>query len=76
MSCNLVSEAVRRARGGFKMKIDNCFLYIMDQLELVKLNYKALAEYIYNDEQAIVRLDMSEYMESHKQVNYWFTTRI
>jgi len=62
-----VSEAVRRARVGLKDENRPIASFIfmgptgVGKTELAK----ALAEYIYNDEQAIVRLDMSEYMESH-----------
>lgn len=62
-----VSEAVRRARVGLKDEDRPIASFIfmgptgVGKTELAK----ALAEYIYNDEQAIIRLDMSEYMESH-----------
>lgn len=62
-----VSEAVRRARVGLKdpNKPIASFLFLgptgVGKTELSK----ALAEFIFGDEEAIVRLDMSEYMESH-----------
>ncbi len=62
-----VSEAVRRARVGLKdpNKPIASFLFLgptgVGKTELAK----ALAEYIFGDEDALVRLDMSEYMERH-----------
>lgn len=63
----VVSEAVRRARVGLKEenKPVASFLFMgptgVGKTELAK----ALAEYIYGDENSIIRLDMSEYMEKH-----------
>ena len=62
-----VAEAVRRGRVG--LKDENrpiaSFLFLgptgVGKTELAK----ALAEYVYGDEDAIIRLDMSEYMEKH-----------
>jgi ATP-dependent Clp protease ATP-binding subunit ClpC len=61
------SEAVRRARVGLKeqFKPIASFMFLgptgVGKTELAK----ALAEYMYGDEEAIIRLDMSEYMEKH-----------
>lgn len=62
-----VAEAIRRGRIGLtdpKRPLAS-FLFLgptgVGKTELAK----ALAEYIFGDEEAIIRLDMSEYMESH-----------
>jgi len=64
---SVVSEAIRRARSGLKdprRPIGN-FLFLgptgVGKTELSK----ALAEVLYGDEDLIVRIDMSEYMEKH-----------
>ncbi|TAL36034.1 MAG: ATP-dependent chaperone ClpB [Phenylobacterium sp.] len=62
-----VSDAVRRARAGLQdpNKPIGSFLFLgptgVGKTELTK----ALAEFMFSDEQAITRLDMSEYMEKH-----------
>jgi ATP-dependent Clp protease ATP-binding subunit ClpB len=62
-----VSSAVRRARSGLgdPNRPMGVFLFLgptgVGKTELVK----ALAEFLFNDERAIVRIDMSEYMEKH-----------
>lgn len=62
-----VSEAVRRARVGLKdpNRPIASFLFLgptgVGKTELAK----ALAEFIFSDEEAMIRLDMSEYMERH-----------
>jgi ATP-dependent Clp protease ATP-binding subunit ClpC len=62
-----VSEAVRRARTGMKdpNRPIGSFIFLgptgVGKTELAK----ALAEYLFNDEGAMVRLDMSEYQEKH-----------
>ena len=62
-----VSDAVRRSRAGLsdpKRPIGS-FLFVgptgVGKTELAR----ALAEFLFDDEQAMVRLDMSEYMEKH-----------
>jgi ATP-dependent Clp protease ATP-binding subunit ClpB len=63
----VVSEAVRRARAGLKdeNRPIGTFLFLgptgVGKTELTK----ALAEYLFNDDNAVVRIDMSEYMEKH-----------
>ncbi|MGH6986402.1 MAG: ATP-dependent chaperone ClpB [Caulobacteraceae bacterium] len=62
-----VSDAVRRARAGLKdpARPIGSFLFLgptgVGKTELTK----ALAEFLFDDEAAITRLDMSEYMEKH-----------
>ncbi|HTX68548.1 MAG TPA: AAA family ATPase [Thermoleophilia bacterium] len=62
-----VSEAVRRARAGLKdpKRPIGSFLFLgptgVGKTELAR----ALAEFLFDDEDALVRLDMSEYMEKH-----------
>ncbi|WP_333586475.1 ATP-dependent chaperone ClpB [Phenylobacterium sp.] len=62
-----VSDAVRRARAGLQdpNRPIGSFLFLgptgVGKTELTK----ALAEFLFDDEQAITRLDMSEYMEKH-----------
>jgi ATP-dependent Clp protease ATP-binding subunit ClpB len=62
-----VSTAVRRARAGLQdpHRPIGSFMFLgptgVGKTELTK----ALAEYLFDDEQAMVRIDMSEYMEKH-----------
>ncbi|MFM1958842.1 MAG: ATP-dependent chaperone ClpB [Pseudomonadota bacterium] len=62
-----VSDAVRRARAGLQdpARPIGSFLFLgptgVGKTELTK----ALAEFLFDDESAITRLDMSEYMEKH-----------
>ncbi len=62
-----VSDAIRRARSGLKdpKRPIGTFIFLgptgVGKTELAK----ALAEFLFNDEDAIVRIDMSEYMEKH-----------
>ena len=63
----LVANAVRRARAGLgdPRRPMGSFLFMgptgVGKTELAR----ALAEFLFNDEHALVRLDMSEYMEKH-----------
>lgn len=63
----VVSNAVRRARSGLKdpNRPIGSFLFLgptgVGKTELAK----ALAEFLFDDEQAMVRIDMSEYQERH-----------
>jgi ATP-dependent Clp protease ATP-binding subunit ClpB len=62
-----VSDAVRRARAGLldQNRPIGSFLFLgptgVGKTELAK----ALAEFLFDDDQAMVRIDMSEYMEKH-----------
>jgi len=63
----VVSDSIRRARSGLKdpkRPIGN-FIFLgptgVGKTELAK----ALAEFMFNDEDALIRIDMSEYMEKH-----------
>ena len=64
---NAVSNAVRRARSGLQdpNRPIGSFIFMgptgVGKTELAK----ALAEFIFDSDQAIVRIDMSEYMEKH-----------
>jgi ATP-dependent Clp protease ATP-binding subunit ClpC len=62
---NAVSEAVRRARVGLKdpKKPIASFLFMGPTGVGKTLLAKALAQQIFGDEEAVVRIDMSEYME-------------
>jgi ATP-dependent Clp protease ATP-binding subunit ClpB len=63
----IVSNAVRRARAGLQdpNKPIGSFIFVgptgVGKTELTK----ALAEFLFDDESAVLRLDMSEYMEKH-----------
>ncbi|MPR35848.1 ATP-dependent chaperone ClpB [Salmonirosea aquatica] len=63
----VVSDAVRRSRAGLQdaKRPIGSFLFLgptgVGKTELAK----TLAEYLFNDENAIVRIDMSEYQERH-----------
>lgn len=64
---SVVANAVRRARAGFSEpnRPIGSFLFLgptgVGKTELAR----ALAEFLFDDEKAIIRLDMSEYMERH-----------
>jgi len=65
---SVISEAIRRSRSGLanpKRPIGS-FLFVgptgVGKTELAR----ALAEFLFNDEDALIRLDMSEYMERHE----------
>ena len=63
----VVSDAIRRARSGLKdpNRPIGTFMFLgptgVGKTELGK----ALAEFMFNDEDALIRIDMSEYMEKH-----------
>ena len=63
----VVSDAIRRARSGLKdpNRPIGTFMFLgptgVGKTELAK----ALAEFMFNDEDALIRIDMSEYMEKH-----------
>ena len=62
-----VSDAIRRARSGLKdpKRPIGSFIFLgptgVGKTELAK----SLAEFLFNDEDALIRIDMSEYMEKH-----------
>jgi ATP-dependent Clp protease ATP-binding subunit ClpB len=62
-----VSNAVRRSRAGLgdEKRPIGSFLFLgptgVGKTELAR----ALAEFLFNDEKAMIRIDMSEYMEKH-----------
>jgi len=64
---NAVSDAIRRARAGLKdpKRPIGSFIFLgptgVGKTELAR----ALAEFLFDNEEAMVRLDMSEYMEKH-----------
>lgn len=64
---SIVSDALRRARAGLKdpRRPIGSFIFLgptgVGKTELAK----SLAEFLFNTEDAIVRIDMSEYMEKH-----------
>jgi ATP-dependent Clp protease ATP-binding subunit ClpC len=62
-----VSEAVRRSRAGLKdpNRPIGSFIFLGPTGVGKTETAKALAEYLFNDEDAMLRLDMSEYMEKH-----------
>jgi len=63
----VVSEAIRRARAGLKdpKRPIGSFIFMgptgVGKTELAR----ALSEYLFEDEDAMIRIDMSEYMEKH-----------
>jgi ATP-dependent Clp protease ATP-binding subunit ClpA len=64
---NAVSEAVKRSRAGMgdEKRPIGSFIFLgptgVGKTELAR----TLAEYLFDDEEAMIRIDMSEYMESH-----------
>lgn len=63
----VVSDAIRRARSGLKdpKRPAGTFIFLgptgVGKTELAK----ALAEFLFNDEDSLIRIDMTEYMEKH-----------
>ncbi|DAB22752.1 TPA: hypothetical protein CPT81_03300, partial [Candidatus Gastranaerophilales bacterium HUM_20] len=63
----VVADSIRRARSGLKdpKRPIGTFLFLgptgVGKTELAK----SLAEFMFNDEDALIRIDMSEYMEKH-----------
>jgi ATP-dependent Clp protease ATP-binding subunit ClpB len=61
-----VSTAVRRARAGCRTRTDRSALHVPGPTGVGKTELtKALAAYLFDDDAALIRIDMSEYMEKH-----------
>lgn len=64
---SLVADAIRRSRSGLqgKNRPIGSFIFLGPTGVGKTETAKALAEFLFDDEQAMVRIDMSEYMEKH-----------
>ena len=62
-----ISKAVRRSRSGLKdpKRPTGCFIFAGPTGVGKTLLAKALAEFMFGDEDALIQVDMSEYMEKH-----------
>src|SRR5207247_5017166 len=62
-----ISKAVRRSRSGLKdpKRPTGCFIFAGPTGVGKTLLAKALAQFMFGDEDALVQIDMSEYMEKH-----------
>ena len=74
-----ISKAVRRSRSGLKdpRRPIGCFMFAGPTGVGKTLLAKTLAEFMFGDEDALVTIDMSEYMEKHNpQSPDWCPSRI
>ncbi len=64
---NIVSKSIRRARSGLKdpRRPVGSFIFAGPSGVGKTLLSKALAEFLFGDEEALIQMDMSEYMEKH-----------
>jgi ATP-dependent Clp protease ATP-binding subunit ClpC len=64
---NAVAKAVRRSRSGLKdpNRPMGCFIFLGPSGVGKTLLARALAEFMFGDENALVQIDMSEFMEKH-----------
>jgi ATP-dependent Clp protease ATP-binding subunit ClpC len=62
-----ISKAVRRSRSGLKdpKRPTGCFIFAGPTGVGKTLLAKALAEFMFGDDDALIQIDMSEYMEKH-----------
>jgi len=61
-----VSDAVRRARSGLQDRTDPLARsFSSGRPGGARRDRRALAEFLFDDENAMIRIDMSEYMEKH-----------
>jgi len=67
LAVKAISKAVRRSRSGLKdpRRPIGCFMFAGPTGVGKTLLAKALAEFMFGDEEALVTIDMSEYMEKH-----------
>jgi ATP-dependent Clp protease ATP-binding subunit ClpB len=67
-----VSDAVRRSRAGLQdMKTCGNISFPWNDGSWKTELAKALAEYLFDDENAMTRIDMSEYQERHSVSRLW-----
>ena len=64
---NAVSKAIRRTRSGLKdpKRPSGSFIFLGPSGVGKTETAKALAEFLFGDEDSLIQIDMSEYMEKH-----------